>query len=230
LNSLKDPREEILIEGFYDSLLSIEDEALSSLYTLPDVAPVMARQWGLKELLLGLQGLQMRYAHLLTPTCTINLLSGGDTTDPTTFSEFPPPLPIPYIPSQARAQIDFHLVPGQEPDAIFANLQRHLHSQGFSDIQTHLLYRCPPAYTSPRDAFAQLAYKATTNAYEHEPLLLPIQPESHPLALLQHLTGMPILITLSGVARQNRDHQTISSHLIHALKQIALIIHALSTA
>jgi hypothetical protein len=223
LNSLKDTREEILIESFYDSLTPIEDEALSSLYTLPDVAPALARQWGMKDLLLGLQGFQMRYAHLLTPTCTINLLTGGDATSPTTASTFPS-----QIPSHARAQVDFHLMPGQEPDKIFADLQSHLHNQGFSDIQTRLLYRCPPAYTSPTNAFVQLVRKATTRAYRHELLILPISPESHPLSLLQHITGMPILITLSGAQHtpQNWDHQSVTSSLIRGLKQAVLMIHA----
>jgi acetylornithine deacetylase/succinyl-diaminopimelate desuccinylase-like protein len=225
LNSLKDDREEILIEGFYDTLAPIEDDALTSLYTLPDTAPMLARQWGMKHLLLGLQGFQMHYAHLLTPTCTINFITGGDETNSIPEPSFPL-----QIPSQARAQIDFYLVPGQEPDDVFARLQRHLHNQGFSDIEAHLRYRCPPAYTPLADSFVQLVCNATIRAYGHEPLILPIQPESHPLSLLQHVTGMPMLITASGIARSS-SHQwnrhTVASSLIRGLKQTTLILNAL---
>jgi acetylornithine deacetylase/succinyl-diaminopimelate desuccinylase-like protein len=225
LNSLKDAHEEILIEGFYDTSSPIEDEALSSLYTLPDTAPTLARQWGMKELLLGLQGFQMHYAHLLTPTCTINFLTGGNEIG----SPFAPSFPL-QIPSQARAQVDFYLIPGQEPEDIFARLQHHLHSQGFSDIQTRLLYRCPPAYTPLADSFVQLVCDATTRAYGHKPLILPMQSEAHPLSLLQHITSMPILITSAGIAQpasQQWDHHDVASSLIRGLKQTALIINTL---
>ena len=228
LNSLKGANEEIRIEGFYDTLAPIEDEALSSLYTLPDTAPTLARQWGMKELLLGLQGFQMHYAHLLTPTCTINFLTGGNETG-SPSSPSAPSFPL-QIPSQARAQVDFYLLPGQEPDDIFARLQHHLHSRGFSDIQARLLYRCPPAYTPLADSFVQLVCDATTRAYAHKPLILPMLPEAHPLSLLQHRTGMPILITSAGIAQsatQQWDHHDVASSLIRGLKQTALIINAL---
>jgi acetylornithine deacetylase/succinyl-diaminopimelate desuccinylase-like protein len=226
LNSLKDAREEIRIEGFYDTLAPIEDEALASLYTLPDTASTLARQWGMKNLLLGLQGFQMHYAHLLTPTCTINFMTGGDGTSSSSAPTFPLP-----IPSQARAQVDFYLVPGQEPDEIFTLLQHHLNSQGFSDIETRLLYRCPPAYTPLANSFVQLICNATARAYGQAPLILPIQPESHPLSLLQHLTDMPILVTTSGgtqSASQSREHFDVTSGLIGGLKQTVLIMNALS--
>lgn len=226
LNSLKDAREEIRIEGFYDALTPIEDEALTSLYTLPDTASTLARQWGMKDLLLGLQGFQMHYAHLLTPTCTINFMRGGEETTSSSAPSFPLP-----IPSQARAQVDFYLVPGQEPGDIFTLLQHHLHSQGFSDIQTRLLYRCPPVYTPFANSFVQCVCNSTTKAYGQEPLILPIQPESHPLSLLQHLTDTPILITASGSAQSASQHTKtldVISSLIRGLKQTALIISALS--
>ncbi|SRR5579884_505304 len=226
LNNLKDAREEILIDGFYDPVASIEDEALASLYTLPNSAAALAQQWGMKELLLGLQGFQMHYAHLLTPTCTINFMTGGDETSSASVPAFPL-----QIPSQARAQVDFHLVPGQEPDDIFAQLQRHLHNQGFSDIQTRLRYRCPPSYTPLATPFAQLVCNATRRAYEQELLILPMQSESHPLSILQHVTNMPILVTASGNARsvsQSGEQLDVTSSLIRGLKQTVLIINALS--
>lgn len=225
LNSLKDNREEILIEGFYDSLTSIEDDILASLYTLPDTAPALASEWKMPELLLGLHGFQMHYAHLLTPTCTINSISGGEATNAPSAPSFPL-----QIPSHARAQVDFHLVPGQEPDAIFADLQRHLHNRGFSDIQTQQLYRCPPAYTPLSHSFVQHVRNATTQAYEHEPLILPFMAKTTPLTLLQQGSNMPILIT-SHEARQPSsqgwDDPAVAASLIQRMKQMALIIHAL---
>ncbi|HLZ59107.1 MAG TPA: peptidase dimerization domain-containing protein [Ktedonosporobacter sp.] len=140
LGSLKSPQEEILIEGFYDTLTFPEDETVEFLRTLPDSAPRLAQQWGLPQLLLELQGFQLYYVWLLTPTCTITGIQSG------TLREEPGGLDAHRtIPGRARAQVDFQLVPGQEPHDIFAKLQRHLQVQGFSDIEVRLLESRPAA-------------------------------------------------------------------------------------
>src|SRR5579859_5160419 len=128
LNSLKDQREEILIEGFYDTMIPIEDNVFQQLADLPDTAVEQATCWGIANLLMGLQGRQMHYTHFLTPTCTITSMSGGeDTADHA-------------IPAIARATVDFYLVPGQDPADIFAKLKRYLHARGFADIDVTLRY------------------------------------------------------------------------------------------
>ncbi len=216
LNSLKNAREEIMIDGFYDTIAPIEDDAAAALYTLPDTAPVLAEQWGISDLLPGLCGLQMHYAHLLTPSCTINFIAGGDETSA-------------QIPAQARAQIEFSLVPGQKPDDILASLQHHLHEHGFSDIHVQQRSSCPPAYTQPSHPFVQLVSSATTQVWEQAPLMLPIMPSSHPLAPLQQRANMPLLITSTGSSHLQWDHPSMTALLKQKLKQTALIIHRLGT-
>jgi acetylornithine deacetylase/succinyl-diaminopimelate desuccinylase-like protein len=218
LNSLKNAREEIVIDGFYDAIAPIEDDAVAALYTLPDTASTLAAHWGIPNLLLELRGLQMHYAHLLTPSCTVNFVAGGNET-------------ATQLPSQAKAQIDFSLVPGQEPDDIFAGLQRHLQERGFSDIQVRLRFSCPPAYTPHSYPFVQMVTSSLTQAWEHAPLVLPIAPASHPLAPLQQRTHMPILITPIATLQTSPlqwDHPTVMPLLRHKLRETALIIHKLS--
>jgi hypothetical protein len=217
LNSLKNAHEEIMIDGFYDTITSIEDDAAAVLYTLPDTASALAGQWGIPDLLLGVRGLQMHYAHLLTPSCTINFIAGGNETSA-------------QIPSQARALVDFSLVPGQEPHDIFARLQHHLQEHGFSDIQVWQRFCCPPAYTPRSHPFVQLVSSATTQTWKHAPLMLPIKPSSHPLAPLQQRTNMPIIITAMGIPQTSPlqwDHPAVISLLRYKLRQTALIFHQL---
>src|SRR5437660_3140919 len=130
VNTIKSASEEILIEGFYDSLAPVEDEAIEQLHRLPDSAPFLTQQYNVDQTLLGLQGFRLNYAQLLAPTCTIN-----------EFNDVTLPLPstLTTIPGQARARLDFHLVPDQEPDDIFAKLQRHLQMHGFGDVKAHRL-------------------------------------------------------------------------------------------
>jgi hypothetical protein len=217
LNSLKNAREEITIDGFYDTITPIEDDAAATLYRLPDTASALAQQLGISDLLLGVRGLQMHYAHLLTPSCTIKFIMGGNEASV-------------QIPSQARALLDFSLVPGQEPDDIFVRLQRHLQAHGFSDIQVRQRFSCPPAYAPHSHPFVQLVSRAAAQAWEHTPLILPITPSSHPLAPLQQKTNMPLLITSMGNTQSSQlqwDDPIVTSLLKHKLKQTALIIHQL---
>ncbi|MBV9228081.1 MAG: peptidase dimerization domain-containing protein [Chloroflexi bacterium] len=215
LNSLKDAREEVLVEGFYDNLVPAADDMVEILRTMPDNAQALAQQWGVKQMLSGLEGFQLHYTHLLIPTCTINGISGSGMLEALSTSLST------VIPAQARARVDFHLVPDQDPHDIFAKLQCHLQAQGFGDVQVRMLYACQPAYTPLADPFVQMVRRATTSAYEREPRILPMTIGSHPIAPLRHL-GMPVVITTGGALAQ--DSSARAKDFAAQIKQIALVI------
>ena len=180
LHSLKDAHEEILIDGFYDTLTTGDDDASVSSQTLPAITAALARQLGTTQPLLGLQDQQLYYTHLLTPTCTITRINSGSADA--------------VIPAQAEAQVDFYLVPGQDPHDIFDKLQRHLLAQGFSDIQIRLLAANPPAYTPTTHPFVLQVQQATSVAYGHVAHILPLLPGSMLSNILQRNLGMPVVI------------------------------------
>jgi hypothetical protein len=190
LNGLKDQHEEILIEGFYDTIIPLEDEALQQLANLPDTASTQAEQWGMPELHMGLQGKQMHYAHTLTPTCTINRLTSGDeatASAPITPSHH-------FIPATAKAIVDFYLVPGQDPADIFDKLKRHLHTHGFADIHVTLRYAGSPAYTPAHNSFAQQVIQSAEQVYGQSPIILPVLPEHVPIRFLTQNPATPGII------------------------------------
>jgi acetylornithine deacetylase/succinyl-diaminopimelate desuccinylase-like protein len=134
------------------------------------------------------KGKQMHYAHVLTPTCTINrLTSGEDATAPENHS----------IPATARAIVDFHLVPGQEPVDIFDKLKRHLCTRGFADIHVTLRDAGLPAYTPAHHSFVQQVVQSAERVYGQAPLILPVLPEHVPIqALTQNLSTPTIILPL----------------------------------
>jgi hypothetical protein len=185
LNSLKDRREEILIEGFYDTMIPLEDDILQQLADLPDTASTHAVSWGMPDLLLGLQGKQMHYAHILTPTCTINRLTSEEgATVPSDHS----------IPATARAIVDFYLVPGQDPADIFDKLKRHLRTCGFADIHVTLRYAGSPVYTPAHHRFVQQVAQSAEQVYGQPPIILPILPEHVPIQTLAQNPSLPVII------------------------------------
>ncbi len=216
LGSLKDVHEEVLLEGFYDTLVPLEDTAIEPLYTLPDTAAQLAQQWGLEQLLLGVRGFQAHYAHLVTPTLTLTYVHGGDATRPGQE----------LLPTRAVAQIDFSLVPWQNPHAIFASLQQHLRMQGFPDIETHVLTTSSPAHTSPEDPFVRLVQQASVIAYGRPLLTLPMMAESIPLAPLRRLAGMPVIIIPIPFSMQQLYiiHDQHVENIAGSLRQVAAII------
>lgn len=218
LGTLKDAREDILIEGFYDTLTSVPDDVIAQLRTLPDSADELAQYWGIPQLLMSLQGFQLHYAHLLLPTCTVNSII-SDALPTNTANERAGTL----LPTQAKAQVDFYLVPDQDPQDIFDKLQRHLKKQGFSDLQTRILSAISPLSTPLNNPFIQLAISTTEKAYEQTPYILPTTVGSYPTPSSRMKDGMPIVF----MAR-NRHTIEDNTDFSRIIKQIALLIEGMA--
>src|SRR6266536_1263317 len=210
LNSLKDAQEDVKIEGFYDTLTPAQDDIIAALYTLPENAHMLCQHWGLQQLLLDLQGFQLHYAHLLMPTCTVTAITSNTTEDPS----------VTTIPARAKAWIDFHLVPDQDPQDIFAKLQQHLQFHGFQDVRARMLYGIRPTITSIGDPFVQVVIRATEKAYEHAPYLLPLTVGSYALYPLRKKLNMPIVLSERNGQTADASRKTFAA----TIKQLAMII------
>jgi acetylornithine deacetylase/succinyl-diaminopimelate desuccinylase-like protein len=217
LNSLKSPGEEVLIEGFYDTLMPAEDDEIALISSLSDRELVPQRNT--EHMLMGLQGMQLNYALLLTPTCTINAINSSAKAQSAhrayTRTVMPP---------QAKAQIDFHLVPGQEPHDIFSKLQRHLQTQGFQDVQAHLTYESLPSRTPMNDPFVQAVLQAATAAHGPGLRIMPLTDAHYPLAPFRQVLNLPVVLAAMGDEHRHRDN------FVASIKLIILLIRAFQTS
>lgn len=216
LAAVKDRREDILIEGFYDALLPIEDDVIEALAHLADSFPSLFQSWALPEPFLGLQGLQQYCAYFLTPTCTVRYIHGGQLAKG--YQDF--------IPHTASAQLDFQLVPGQDPVDIYARLQNHLINQSHMAIQTQLLRAIRPAHTLLSDPFVKFVIQATTTTYGRAPGILPLIAPGVTSHLLQELALPFVIIPLPFVITEpqefySRDHK---KSLMQHIKQETIIM------
>ena len=226
LHNLKDAREDILIEGFYDTLLPADDQAIAQLYALPSTLPLLPEEH--PPFLLNLHDFQLHYTHLLTPTCS---LLSFDTLPPTlapspTSHETPPAL----LPTQAQAAIDFYLVPAQEPEDIFMKLQQHLLNSGFSDLVFQHWAASYPTLISAEHPFVACLQKATSLAYGVAPTLLPLCADTFPFASTS-LTS-PLLVhylPFKGPA-SNEESLLDPQHYARAIQQLTLILEMQATA
>jgi hypothetical protein len=219
LGTLKDAHEDILIEGFYDTLAPVQDDMMAQLHALPDTTAELTQRWGIQQPLMGLQGFQLHYAHLLLPTCTVkNIMS--DTLVPDRTDKRIATL----LSGQAKAQVDFYLLPDQDPQDIFGKLQRHLQQQGFADVHTRILSTSRPVSTPMSDPFIQLAISSIENVYAQKPLILPTTVESYAHLSAQMKEGTPIIF----MARNGQDGEDSREAFARSIKQIALFIEGMA--
>jgi acetylornithine deacetylase/succinyl-diaminopimelate desuccinylase-like protein len=217
LRSIKDAREEIHLTGFYDAVTPVDDHEVAALYQLPDIAPQLAQQWGLPHLLLNLHGFQQHYVHLLTPTCAIVTIQGGEAIHSTHGID---PRDAQFMPTSVRAVLDFLLVPDQDPYTIFAALQQHLRNQGFGEMTARLLFARFPAHTAADHPFVQCVRHCSTLLYGNTLAELPLTAGSLPMASLQHTYSIPSMLLTPGYAPL----------FVRSIQQLVLLIGGLADA
>ena len=128
--TLKSPDERILVPGFYDRVRPPSAAELRAVELIPDDDAALLADFAIPEFLGGLRGVERRKANLFNPTCTICGLVAGYTGEGSKT----------VLPSEARAKIDFRMVPDQDPDAIV----RNLHAPGRQWIQRYRNRRAGP--------------------------------------------------------------------------------------
>lgn len=210
LRSLKDDREDILIDGFYDDILPVEDEIVEALSHLPDTAALLAQAWGVEHLLLDLQGVQQYYAQFLTPTCSITHINSNHD--------------LAAIPGTATAHLDFRLVPQQNPYEIFTKLQQHLQAQSTYPLQIQLRSASCPVYTSEKDTLVQHLQHSMKAIYNQLPTMIPLSSE---LNLYDVLLRTRLAIPTIRVAMPeppNIDTQEEQKYLAQSIKLEALFL------
>ncbi|GAC1622514.1 MAG: hypothetical protein NVS4B11_16510 [Ktedonobacteraceae bacterium] len=228
LNSLKDAHEEILIDGFYDTLVPMEDAEIALLRSMPDSTQALKQRMNVDEFLLQLRGFQLHYTHLLLPTCTVTSIHSGTDASESQHT----------IPSYAKASVDIHLVPKQEPEDIYTKLRQHLDMQGFQDVHTEVRISRNPQHTPLQDAFMQIVVDATSAAYgEHVPLL-PLAPQSGVPYPFRSLLDIPVVFTQMGYSQEHlykrgtvitvEEAERQAQFLTNSMKHLAMIIEGMA--
>ncbi len=189
LASLKDWEENIMVQGFHDSVRPTSQQEIDAIAAMPPEDEELRKSLGLERFVKGLTGFEMRSRHLLEPTCNICGLDAGYTGAGSKT----------VLPCLARAKLDFRLVPEQSPEDVLKKLRQHLDSYGFSDIAITLTECEPPART-PLDApFVAVVSDAAREVYGVEPVIVPNFAGSGPMASFTDTLGLPTVC--AGVER-----------------------------
>lgn len=170
LSQIKNQQEEVLINGFYDSIEgpNREDNRLLRAIHLDEAGRLSA--WGLNEFLFGTSGVGLVRAEATLPTCNISSLVVEPSSEHT------------LIPVAATALLDFQLVPRQQPQTIVEQLRVHLAEKDLRDV---VVERLPGGYAAAATplghAFMQRLNKASGRVYGEPVRCLPLGPFAQPL-------------------------------------------------
>jgi acetylornithine deacetylase/succinyl-diaminopimelate desuccinylase-like protein len=183
LNHLKDEKENILIDSFYENVLSPSSEEIECLKNIPFEEEEFKKELGLKEFLRDKSGLEALKALLYQPTCTINGFVSGYTGKGSKT----------VLPHEASAKLDFRLVPKQNPTEIFQKLVRHLKKYGFGDLEIVEHGSTEPTRTPVNDPFVKLVAKTAEKVYGKKAVIYPTSAGSGPMHLFRNFLGYPVV-------------------------------------
>jgi acetylornithine deacetylase/succinyl-diaminopimelate desuccinylase-like protein len=183
LATFKAPDGRILIPGFYDAVRPPSAVDLAALESVPpdDEAELLA-DYGIPAFLDNLQGMERLQRHYFTPTCTICGLVSGYTG----------PGSKTVLPNEARAKIDFRLVPDMEPETVLAQVRAHLNEHGYQDIEIIDHGSAHPSRSDLDSAMAQATMRAARTTYGSEPAVYPTMAGTGPMYDLGPALGIPV--------------------------------------
>lgn len=184
LGTLKGPDERILIPGFYEDVLPPGERDIELLAKLPDDSQKVKQMYGLSGFLNSLTGgMELRKRAIFEPTCTICGLTSG----------YQGPGSKTVLPAEAKAKLDFRLVPNQTPDEVLAKLRAHLDANGFTDVEINYMGGTRPAKTDPDDPFVHLTSDTAQAVYGREMVISPMSGGSGPNFPFVHTLNLPVV-------------------------------------
>ena len=184
LNTIMDENRRILVEGWYEGLWQLgpdDEEQLRDKAGRVDLG-AMKDEWGIDAFAMGRDGIDAIRARTYEPTANIQGIIAGYT-GPGTKT---------IVPNEARARLDFRLIPNIQPDAAIRRLKAHLVKHGFGHIEVRAFDGAEPPYKiSVKEDISQAIIAAATEVYGELPIVNGVSAEG---AILRHV-WIPCVLT-----------------------------------
>lgn len=181
LATLKNEKDEILIEGFYDKVLPLTVAERQLTEDMEYNEEEDLKQLGISKYINGLTGFELQEKLIFQPTCTICGIESGYTGEGSKT----------VLPSVAKSKLDFRLVSEQDPDEILDLLREHLDKHGFSDIEVVPLKGTRAATTNLDDPLVHKIKETATEFYNKPPKILRSQAGTGPMYSFCQKFGIP---------------------------------------
>jgi acetylornithine deacetylase/succinyl-diaminopimelate desuccinylase-like protein len=209
LNTILGENRRVLVDGWYEGLYELQEEDFEQIEEKAKRVDLneMKEEWGIDEFALGRDGAEAIKARAYEPTANIAGLISGYTG----------PGSKTIVPNEARAKMDFRLIPNLDPVKAAEKLRRHLDKHGFGHIELEIEATAEPPYKiSVKEPMAQAIIKAATEVYGEVPIVNGVSAEG---TILKHV-WIPCVLTGFASAGANLHAPDENIHLDHYIKGI----------
>ena len=189
INALKSvyDNNKVEIPGFYDNITQLSNKDLNILKEYPFNIEKMKSSYGLKNFMFDEK--ERIIKELFTsPTCNIAGIISGYTGEGAKT----------VLPAEARAKVDFRLVPDQDPEIIFDSMKDYLRKMGFG-LEMNPLGMEYPVRTAPDTELAQKMISSAIKTYGRKPIIMLNSPGTQPMDLFTRELGIKNAVSAIGV-------------------------------
>jgi acetylornithine deacetylase/succinyl-diaminopimelate desuccinylase-like protein len=217
LQTLKDENNRVQIPGFYDDVLELTNQDHKLIADLLYSEKEMKEQLEINHFVNNVSGNKLKEQLIFSPTCNICGIESGYIGEGAKT----------VLPKEAKAKVDFRLVPDQDPNKVVEQLRSHLDEHGFSDIEIETFGLEHPARTSSEDPLAESVVSATKYVTGMEPTIMPMSPGTGPMYELCQKLGIPaVSVGVGNFASNNHapNENILIKDYIDGIKVIAQVI------
>jgi acetylornithine deacetylase/succinyl-diaminopimelate desuccinylase-like protein len=196
IDSMRDENGRILIKGFYDNVRAPSAAEKEALAKIPDVEADLRREFQIAST--EGEGKPLNELIML-PALNVRGIEAAHVG----------PQAANQIPTEARASIDFRLVPDETPESIKTIVERHLTEQGYTIVRdtpdaaarqdkaklVKVVWDSGyPASRTPLDLPLSRELAGIMSGADHEPVLLPTSGGSLPIYLFEEASKAPVIV------------------------------------
>ena len=185
LASLRDQDMNIKIEGFYGKVVKPTEADRRMMASIDPEVEKRRKLVGFDKLVRDPKPDQVVEQMLFLPTCNIAGVTTG----------YQGPGSKTVLSAEAKAKLDFRLIPDQDPNEVIQLLRKHLDRNGFDKVEIVSSEGEKPARSDPNSAIARTVIECVRDMHG-EPILWPFMPATGPMhpvvADLETPTVLPV--------------------------------------
>jgi acetylornithine deacetylase/succinyl-diaminopimelate desuccinylase-like protein len=222
LGSLKGPDERVRVPGFYDRVRPVGEAEERAVYAhLADDTDQLRRRAGIPGFVGGVSGRDAVRRLYSAPSLAICGIEGGASGPGQKL----------VLPQEARAKIEFRLVPDQDPDEVLGSLRTYLDDGEFGAIEIAVQGKCPPYKTDPDGWLPRLLLETAARIYPAGAVLTPVATGIGNRYVFERWTKMPIAgfaIGYAGYQIETNDEHIRVEDYRQQVKWVATILAELA--
>lgn len=221
LSTMKNEKDQITIDGFYDDIIESTSEDMKYLGYLNYDEERMKKSMGIDSFINGLTGIALKEKYLYQPACNIAGFEAGYTGEGAKT----------VLPSYAVCKIDLRLVEGQDAQKVVDLIRKHLDKRGFTDVEVVMLSGKNPYRTDSSSPLVKASLESAEGIYGMKPSVYRNSPGTTAMGTFCGPTGIPAVSFGIDHAESNIHAPNENIYLedyINGIKMTASVIHKFS--